>query len=97
MPSGRATAITLVSPNGGHPSFRSAGLRDLVERGEESLELPGSVVNVGQLARYLEEVHPELAGRLHGVRLAVNESFAKLEDGVADGDVVALIPPVAGG
>jgi len=77
--------------------FYFAGLRDLVRRAEESLELPGAVVNVGQLAQHLERVHPELAGRLHGVRLAVNESFADLEDGVTDGDVVALIPPVAGG
>ena len=77
--------------------FYFAGLRDLVATGEESLELPGSVVNVGQLARLLERVHPELAGRLQGVRLAVNESFANLEDAVEDGDVVALIPPVAGG
>jgi molybdopterin synthase sulfur carrier subunit len=77
--------------------FYFAGLRDLVERGEESLELPGSVVNVGQLARHLERVHPELAGKLQGVRLAVNESFASFEDSISDGDVVALIPPVAGG
>ena len=77
--------------------FYFAGLRDLVQTGEESLELPGSVVNVGQLARHLELVHPELAGRLQGVRLAVNESFANLEEAVKDGDVVALIPPVAGG
>jgi sulfur-carrier protein len=77
--------------------FYFAGLRDLVSRAEESLELPASVANVGQLSSYLEQVHPELAGRLQGVRLAVNESFANLDDSVSDGDVVALIPPVAGG
>jgi sulfur-carrier protein len=77
--------------------FYFAGLRDLMKRAEESLELPASVANVGQLAQHLERVHPELAGRLQGIRLAVNETFANLEDGVADGDVVALIPPVAGG
>jgi molybdopterin converting factor subunit 1 len=74
-----------------------AGLRDLVARAEESLELPGSVTTVSQLVRHLERVHPELTGRLQGVRLAVNESFAGPEDAVSAGDVVALIPPVAGG
>jgi molybdopterin converting factor subunit 1 len=77
--------------------FYFAGLRDLVAKAEESLELPGSVATVGQLARHLEQLHPELSGRLASVRLAVNESFARLDDGIADGDVVALIPPVAGG
>ena len=77
--------------------FYFAGLRDLVQTGEESLELPGSVVSVGPLARHLELVHPELAGCLQGGRLAGNERLAKLEDAVRDGDVVSLIPPVAGG
>lgn len=74
-----------------------AGLRDLMARGEETLELPSTVRNVGELARHLERVHPELGGRLAGVRLAVNESFATANESVRDGDVVALIPPVAGG
>ena len=74
-----------------------AGLRDLVARAEESLELPGSVATVAELASHLERVHPELTGRLKGVRLAVNESFANPGDAVGAGDVVALIPPVAGG
>jgi molybdopterin converting factor subunit 1 len=77
--------------------FYFAGLRDLVARAEESLELPGSVKTVGQLAHHLERLHPELSGRLASVRLAVNESFAQLDDRITDGDVVALIPPVAGG
>jgi molybdopterin converting factor small subunit len=31
------------------------------------------------------------------VRLARNEEFARDEDPISDGDVIALIPPVAGG
>jgi molybdopterin converting factor subunit 1 len=73
-----------------------AQLRDRVRTGEETLEL-SSAMNVAELARHLERVHPELSGRLAGVRLAVNESFAGPDERVADGDVVALIPPVAGG
>lgn len=74
-----------------------ASLRDLMARGEETLELPSRVVNVAELARHLERIHPELAGRLASARLAVNESFAAASEPVRDGDVVALIPPVAGG
>jgi molybdopterin converting factor small subunit len=40
---------------------------------------------------------PALAGRLSAVRFARNEVFARLEDELADGDVVAVVPPVAGG
>jgi molybdopterin converting factor small subunit len=31
------------------------------------------------------------------IRFARNEEFARNDDALADGDVVALIPPVAGG
>ncbi len=31
------------------------------------------------------------------IRFARNEEFARLADAITDGDVVALIPPVAGG
>lgn len=74
-----------------------AGVRDVVGRREEDLKLPDAVGTVGRLAAHLVEVHPELRGRLEAVRFAVNESFARDGDELADGDVVALIPPVAGG
>lgn len=45
----------------------------------------------------LRESHPGLR-RLDGVLMvAVNERYAAGETPVADGDVVALIPPVSGG
>lgn len=74
-----------------------AAVRDLVGQGEEELELPPAVTRVSDLAAHLERVHPELSGRLVGVRIAVNEEFADAMDPIKPGDVVALIPPVAGG
>jgi molybdopterin converting factor subunit 1 len=74
-----------------------AGVRDLVGRAEEELELPDGVDDVGKLGRHLENVRPELAGRLVSVRFAVNEEFCDSAHRLAAGDVVALIPPVAGG
>jgi molybdopterin converting factor subunit 1 len=74
-----------------------AAVRDLVGMAEETIELPGEARSVAELAAHLELLHPELAGRLGSVRLAVNEQFAGAADPVRPGDVVALIPPVAGG
>jgi molybdopterin converting factor small subunit len=55
------------------------------------------VKTVGDFARWLETNRPALAGRLVAVRFARNEAFASNTDAIHDGDVIALIPPVAGG
>lgn len=74
-----------------------AAVRDLVGTDEERLELPAGVATVEALAAHLVDRHPALAGRLGYVRFARNEEFASLAEAVADGDTIALIPPVAGG
>jgi molybdopterin synthase sulfur carrier subunit len=74
-----------------------AAVRDLVGKDEESLDLPEAVASIEALATHLTSLHPELAGRLGSVRFARNEEFAQSADPVADGDTIALIPPVAGG
>lgn len=74
-----------------------AAVRDLVGKDEEKLELPPSVTTIGALATHLSTVHSELEGRLSAVRFARNEEFALATEPIANGDVIALIPPVAGG
>ena len=74
-----------------------AGLRDAVGVAEESLVLPADVETIGALADHLAAKHSAYAARRGHVRIARNESFASADDPVADGDVIALIPPVAGG
>lgn len=74
-----------------------AVVRELVGRDEDRLVLPEGVRTLEALSAHLASVHPALAGRLAGVRFARNEEFANLRDPVEEGDVVALIPPVAGG
>jgi molybdopterin synthase sulfur carrier subunit len=74
-----------------------AGLRDAVGLTEESFELPAHVRTVGDLANHLAARHRGYAARRSFVRLARNEAFASDEERLADGDVIALIPPVAGG
>jgi molybdopterin converting factor subunit 1 len=73
-----------------------AAVKDLVGKDEEQVDVvPGTTV--GGLGVFLAERHPALAGRLGAVRFARNETFADEGEVLAAGDVVALIPPVAGG
>lgn len=72
-----------------------AAVAELVGRREESLDVEAATV--AELAAALEARHPSLSGRLAQVRFAVNETFVKVDEPLADGDVVAVIPPVAGG
>jgi molybdopterin synthase sulfur carrier subunit len=74
-----------------------AGLRDAVGVGEETLELPDGVRTVGALADHLAGRHRAFAERRGFVRIARNEAFASADEALAEGDVIALIPPVAGG
>jgi molybdopterin converting factor subunit 1 len=74
-----------------------AGLRELAGRSEERLALAPGVSTVSELIVHLERKRPELTGRFASVRVAVNEAFVSHEHALSPGDVVALIPPVAGG
>jgi molybdopterin synthase sulfur carrier subunit len=74
-----------------------AGLRDAIGISEESVELPAEVRTVEALADHLGARHQAFAHRRGHVRIARNEAFALDRDLLADGDVIALIPPVAGG
>jgi molybdopterin converting factor small subunit len=68
-----------------------ARYRDLL--GFESLELP--LPEPPSLARLLED--PRLSLLPPNALLAVNQAFAKPDAPLAEGDEVALMPPVSGG
>jgi molybdopterin synthase sulfur carrier subunit len=74
-----------------------AVVRELVGIDEEALALPSAVTTVGAFAEWLEANREGLRGRMASIRIARNEAFAAASDPVAEGDVLALIPPVAGG
>lgn len=74
-----------------------AALRDVAGRNEEVRLLPAEVRSISALGPWLEREIPALAGRLGSVRFAINEAFADAGSTIADGDVIALIPPVSGG
>lgn len=58
---------------------------------------PDASIAVLHLVALVERLHPSMVGRLARVRLARNEQFVSLGEPIAAGDVIALIPPIAGG
>ena len=68
-----------------------ARYRDLLGFDTAALPLPEPPT----LGRLLE--HPCLATLPREALLAVNRTFAEPSTGIADGDEVALMPPVSGG
>jgi molybdopterin converting factor subunit 1 len=70
--------------------------RDAAGTGAEELSVPASS-SVGTLVELSMRAHVGLGALSGGMRFAVNEELATEEDRLADGDVVAFLPPVAGG
>ncbi len=73
-----------------------AAARDLAGSGAVFVELP-SDANVGGLRVALAAQHPQLAPLASRSLVAVNAEYAQDTTPVADGDELALIPPVSGG
>jgi molybdopterin synthase catalytic subunit len=74
-----------------------AVVRERIGCDSEEISIETGVTTVGRLLEELERRHPVLGGLRGALKAAVNEEFAPLDRTLADGDVVALIPPVAGG
>jgi len=73
-----------------------AVFRDRLGRDEEQLELPDGA-RVRDAIAALAARHAPIATLLGKFRVAVNQDFSDDEVVLADGDELALIPPVAGG
>jgi molybdopterin synthase catalytic subunit len=75
-------------------AFASAG--DILGAGETTLELAPRTT-LAQLKTLLEERHPPLRGLWSRLAIAVNGDLRSDDTALADGDEVALLPPVSGG
>lgn len=75
------------------------GLRERLGADRELIEVEaaGAAATVDDLWRALIAAHPQLEGMRGFVRVAVNLDFAEAASALAEGDEVALIPPVSGG
>ncbi len=77
-----------------------AWLRTRVGTGEETIALPDTVTDVGGLLDFLatrSPGHEEALKNRNVVRVAVNQTYVKQDHAVADGDEIAIFPPVTGG
>jgi molybdopterin converting factor subunit 1 len=73
-----------------------AGAREAAGRPSERVEVPDGTT-VATLRGELSRRHPSLAAAWPTTRVAIGERFAAESAALAEGDVVALIPPVSGG
>jgi molybdopterin synthase catalytic subunit len=73
-----------------------AVLRERIQLDHETVELPAGA-SVRDARAALAVRHPSVAALLPGVQFAVNRAVAADAQALADGDELALLPPVAGG
>jgi molybdopterin synthase catalytic subunit len=73
-----------------------AQAREEAGTGEERFPMPAGSSVEAAVDRAAEK-HPKLKRMRRNVQVALNEEMAEGEEVLHDGDVVALIPPVAGG
>ena len=69
---------------------------EMLDRSEEEMELPDGATIITSLER-LEAEWPEIAEIYEVMQMSVNWEYATEHTELAEGDEVALIPPVTGG
>ena len=74
-----------------------AWLRERVGSGQETIDLPPDVADVGGLMAHLRARHPAAFATEAVLRCAVNQEFGDRSTPVRAGDEVAFFPPVTGG
>lgn len=73
-----------------------AQAREAAGAGEEVMSVPQGT-SVGEVMRISLDAHKGLRGISRTLQVAVNEEMARPGHLLSDGDVVAVLPPVAGG
>ncbi len=73
-----------------------AGVREAVGMSEASLEVPRAT-RAADIVELVCRAYPAIEPHRTTLRVAVNESYVVPDSILADGDEVALIPPVCGG
>jgi len=74
-----------------------AGARDLTGIHEEDFVLHSGATQLSDLSLLVSQRHPRLAPLLSRMRFARNSEFTQGDPRLCHGDVIAVLPPVAGG
>lgn len=77
-----------------------AWVKDMTGIGEETVNPPEHITNVGELIEWLKlqtPAHAKAFAELKMIRCAVNQNYAQLDDTVNTNDEIAFFPPVTGG
>jgi sulfur-carrier protein len=77
-----------------------AWLRQKTGIDSEEVEMPSHIADVAGLIEWLKERNENFAEALtdfESIRVAVNQEFAEPDAPVAQGDEVAIFPPMTGG
>ena len=70
-------------------------LVDFTQKKEEIFSMEESKISVSFLKSKMETVYPELKNTNYSI--AVNQSMSSLDNNIKDQDVIAFLPPFAGG
>src|SRR5512142_330735 len=71
-------------------------LRELLGRSSDSLALTDGAT-LGDVVAHYAQAAPQLKKFLPSLALSINSEYAAADERLADGDEVALLPPVSGG
>ncbi|RLB55705.1 MAG: molybdenum cofactor biosynthesis protein MoaE [Deltaproteobacteria bacterium] len=74
-----------------------AAARDLAGCDEEDIRVEAGELSAGAMLEVLAERHPRLRGYVERMRVAINGEFANASASLSTGDVIDVLPPVAGG
>lgn len=77
-----------------------AWVREKIGKGEETLDLPASVVTAGDLLAHLKTLGEEYEGALEHenvIRVAINQEHVDHREPIAGAREIALFPPMTGG
>ena len=77
-----------------------AGLRQIIGRGQDDIDIPANVKTVSALIDYLKGRDESIAAAfadLRTLKVAINQSHASLDAPLVGATEVAFFPPVTGG
>ena len=77
-----------------------AWVRERIGKSEEEINLPASVVTVGDLLAHLQTLGEEYEAALEfpdAIRVAINQEHAERHEPIAGAREIGLFPPMTGG